>query len=267
MLTVLKHEIRVFFTALMFYTRIPCPGWVDHSDSMINKSTRYFSLIGYIVGGIASLSFLAGNFFFGFYPGIVLSLIASVLTTGAFHEDGLADTCDGFGGGWTKEKILTILKDSRIGAYGAIALILLFALKLAILSAILPIPTGQYLVVFLILISGHSMSRFFASTLIYWLPYARETDDGKAKPVAESMSITSLIFSFLIAILPFLLLGYFTFNYWTFLSIGPLYVSVHWLGKYFKKWIGGYTGDCLGAAQQIAELVFYFSIVAIWKFT
>ena len=262
----LKHEIMVFFTALMFYTRIPCPGWVDHSDSMINKSTRYFSFIGYIVGGIASVSFLAGNFLFGLYPGIVLSLIASVLTTGAFHEDGFADTCDGFGGGWTREKILIIMKDSRIGVYGAIGLVLLFALKIAILSVVLPVQINQYLVVFLILISGNSISRFLSSALIYWLPYARETDDSKSKPVAGSMSIASLIFSFLIAMLPFLLLAYFTFNYWVFLSLGPLIYTIYWLGKYFKKWIGGYTGDCLGAAQQMAESVFYFSIVAIWRF-
>ena len=158
------------------------------------------------------------------------------------------------------------MKDSRIGVYGAIGLVLLFALKIAILSVVLPVQINQYLVVFLILISGNSISRFLSSALIYWLPYARETDDSKSKPVAGSMSIASLIFSFLIAMLPFLLLAYFTFNYWIFLSLGPLVIAIYWLGKYFKKWIGGYTGDCLGAAQQMAESVFYFSIVAIWRF-
>ncbi len=267
MVSVLKQEIRVFFTALMFYTRIPCPSWVDHSDELINQSTRYFSLMGYIVGAISSVAFLAGNYLLSFHVGIILSLIASVLTTGAFHEDGFADVCDGFGGGWTKEKILFIMKDSRIGAYGVIGLVLLFALKITILSAVLPVHLHQYSTVFAVLISSHSISRFFASTLIFWMPYSRETGNSKSKPVAQGFSTGSLLFSFLFALIPLILLALTSQNYWVFLSFGVLTTTVFWLGNYFKKWIGGYTGDCLGATQQVSEVVFFISIAIVWKFT
>ena len=126
---VMKKEIRIFFTALMFYTRIPCPSSTDHHPDYINKATRYFPLIGWIVGGLSFLAFLGSSYVFNTSISVVISLIIGVLVTGAFHEDGLADVVDGFGGGWTKQKILDIMKDSRIGAFGAISLVLLFLLK------------------------------------------------------------------------------------------------------------------------------------------
>jgi len=129
----IKYEIQVFFTALMFYTRIPCPAWVNHDEEFLNKATRYFPLIGWIVGGLAALTFYGSSFIFSKEVSILFSFAISVLITGAFHEDGFADVCDGFGGGWTKEKILDIMKDSRVGAYGAIGIVLLFLLKFALL--------------------------------------------------------------------------------------------------------------------------------------
>lgn len=125
----MKEQFKVFLTAVMFYTRIPCPTWVDHSAEYINKSTRYFPLIGWIVGGFFGVSLFVLNIFFDLQIALVLAIVFSVLLTGAFHEDGFADVCDGFGGGWTKDKILTIMKDSSIGVYGAIGLIGILATK------------------------------------------------------------------------------------------------------------------------------------------
>src|SRR5436190_855381 len=98
----MKKEIRIFFTALMFFTRIPCPRWVDHSEDYISQSTRYFPLIGIVVGTIGTIIFYIGSFVFPHFIAILLSMIATIIATGAFHEDGLADVCDGFGGGWKK---------------------------------------------------------------------------------------------------------------------------------------------------------------------
>ena len=126
----MKREIHVFFTALMFYTRIPCPKWVDHDPEFLNQSIRYFPLIGWIVGIISGLFLYLPGTYFSIPVAIILSLIISVLITGAFHEDGFADTCDAFGGGWTKKKILEIMKDSRLGTYGVIGLLLLISLKI-----------------------------------------------------------------------------------------------------------------------------------------
>ena len=121
----IKEEIKIFFTSLMFYTRLPCPSYIDHSENYLNKATRYFPLIGIIVGTISFLLFWIFNQIFNVEISIIIAIATGILITGAFHEDGFADTFDGFGGGWTKEKILEIMKDSRIGAYGAISLIVL----------------------------------------------------------------------------------------------------------------------------------------------
>ncbi len=150
----MKNEIRIFFTALMFYTRIPCPASTDHSPEYINKATRYFPFIGWIVGAISFLVFALFSLLFEIEIAVVFSLVAGILTTGAFHEDGFADVFDGFGGGYTKTKILEIMKDSRIGAYGGIAISLLLVLKILVLSKLLSkIESTDYLTVFLIYIS------------------------------------------------------------------------------------------------------------------
>ncbi len=111
----MKREIHVFFTALMFYTRIPCPKWVGHEPEYLNQSIRYFPLIGWIVGGVNGLVFYFLATYFSVPVAVIVSLIVSVLITGAFHEDGFADTCDAFGGGWTKKKNLEIGKTSGRG--------------------------------------------------------------------------------------------------------------------------------------------------------
>jgi adenosylcobinamide-GDP ribazoletransferase len=130
----MKKELRVFFTALMFYTRIPCPKWVDHDDDYINQATRYFPFIGWIVGVICFLFLYGASLLLPVPVAVVISMLAGVFITGAFHEDGFADVCDGFGGGWTKEKILLIMKDSRVGAYGVIGLVVLLLLKASALN-------------------------------------------------------------------------------------------------------------------------------------
>ena len=98
-MNVLKLELKVFFTAMMFYTRLPCPRWVDHSEVMLNRATRYFPLMGWIVAGIAGITFWAAMFILPVPVSVLLSMVAGILATGAFHEDGWADVCDGFGGG------------------------------------------------------------------------------------------------------------------------------------------------------------------------
>src|SRR6187551_2582742 len=136
----MKKQLHIFFTALMFYTRIPCPKNIDHNPDYLNKASRYFPLIGWIVGGICFGTYYLSSLVFSVEIALILSIIAGILTTGAFHEDGFADVCDGFGGGWTKEKILLIMKDSAIGAYGAIGLVLLFLLKFQVLYNLVSLP-------------------------------------------------------------------------------------------------------------------------------
>jgi adenosylcobinamide-GDP ribazoletransferase len=261
----MKHEIRVFFTALMFYTRIPCPKWVDHSPEFISKSIRYFPLIGWLVGSMAAGAYLLGNWAVSPLFGILFSFVASVLATGAFHEDGFADACDGFGGGWTKDRILLIMKDSRVGAYGVIGLILIYFLKASVLMEIST--SVDSLLVAAVLVSGHAISRFMAATFVFTHQYVRETGDSKAKPVAKQKGKTNLIVAAIFGLLPFIAMSVLMENYFLIVITPLLYIVKMWLGRYFTKWIGGYTGDCLGATQQIIEVVFYVFMVVTWKFT
>ncbi len=120
----MPRELKVFFTAIMFYTRIPVPKGTGFSAENLNRATRYFPLIGILVGGVGALVFILVNLILSTPVTIVISIALMILLTGAFHEDAIADFCDGFGGGYSQEKILSIMKDSRIGTYGAIALIL-----------------------------------------------------------------------------------------------------------------------------------------------
>src|SRR5436190_21504127 len=129
----MKKELHIFFTALLFYTRIPCPKNIDHNPDYLNKTSRYFPLVGWIVGGITFVVYYLSAFIFTSEIAVVLSIIAGILVTGAFHEDGFADVCDGFGGGWTKDKILLIMKDSRVGAFGVIGIISMLAAKYLLL--------------------------------------------------------------------------------------------------------------------------------------
>ena len=257
------YQLRLFFTALMFYTRIPVPKWVGYSDEQLNKASIYFPFIGWIVGGMAALIFLVSNFLFSHYIAIVLSMIATVLLTGAFHEDGFADVCDGFGGGWEKLKILEIMKDSRIGAYGMIGMALLLLLKYTALLTLFEFMTLSSLNSFwIIFFIGHSLSRLTALTFVYTHDYAREDLSSKAKPIAKKLSATEIIVASVFGFLPI-----FLFSPWSLgaLVIAPLFLLKIYLGYYFKKWIGGYTGDCLGATQQISEVVIYLYLIGVLK--
>lgn len=251
----MKKEFDIFLTAIMFFTRIPCPKWVDHSKEILNKSTRYFALVGIIVGAFGGAVYFGASYLFDQNLALLLSMIATIWITGAFHEDGFADMLDGFGGGWTKEKILTIMKDSRLGTYGTVGLIFLLATKFLGLQNIHGI---QF--VFL-LIAGHSVSRFFATVLIYKLPYVRDDGTGKEKPSADNMQLKSLVLNGVFGLLPLLLFQ----NMWVFFVLIPCGIATYLMARFFNKWIGGHTGDCAGATQQIVEIVFYLSMLVFWK--
>lgn len=259
----MKQEIRIFFTALMFYTRIPCPKWVDHSEEYINKSIRYFPLVGWIVGGLAGLVFIGSSTLVNPFFAIVAYLTAGVLITGAFHEDGFADVCDGFGGGWTVEKILSIMKDSRVGAYGVVGLIFLFGAKASLLFEIQSFVST--LSIFLFIITIQALSRYIAATFVFTHQYVRETD-SKIKPVVKSTGLKEKVLSAFFGLLPLLLTAFYLNNYFLLLLAPGMYLSKILLARYFKKWIGGYTGDCLGATQQVVEVVGYLLIILIWRF-
>jgi adenosylcobinamide-GDP ribazoletransferase len=250
---VIRREAEYFFAALRFFTRLPAPAWVGHSAEQLNHAARYFPLVGVIVGGIGAGVTLATAQVWPIGIAVLLGMVATLLATGAFHEDGLADSVDGFGGGWTREDVLRIMKDSRIGSYGAIGIGVALLTKYESLAALGGVPSRLTLVI----IAGHSVSRFASTTLIYALDYARDDDSSKSKPLATRLGKGELALAALFGLAPCALLP------WPQVAIAlTLVVVVTWLAaRYFVKRIGGYTGDCLGATQQLTEIAFYLGLL------
>jgi adenosylcobinamide-GDP ribazoletransferase len=256
----LSREIRLFFTALMFFTRIPCPSWVDHSEEYLHHSSRYFPLMGWIVGGVGAVVLFGGMFVLPALVAILLSTIATVLLTGAFHEDGFADVCDGFGGGWTRERILEIMQDSRLGTFGTIGLVSILAVKVACLLHIQQ--SSSTLTCCFAMIAAHAASRFTAVTFLITHDYARVEGESKSKPLATRMNAGEFTIALLTGLLPMALLIP-QFGWQTALLFIPLLFTKWYLGRFFVRWIQGYTGDCLGATQQVAETAFYLVLVVV----
>lgn len=248
----LRRELEYFFGAIRFFTRLPVPAWVGHSAEALNRSARWFPAVGLVIGGIGALVYLAALQLWPQPVAVLLSMAATLYATGAFHEDGLADTVDGLGGGWDKARILEIMKDSRVGSYGVVATLLALLGKFTLLAAL------DSTLVPWALLAGHALSRFCAVTLLAGMDYVREDLQSKAKPLATRLSIGQLLFSWLFVL--------------TALAGLPIAKAVAgcalaalgtvWLAAKFKRWLGGYTGDCLGATQQVAEIAFYLGLLA-----
>lgn len=243
-------ELRYFFTALGYFTRVPVPRWVGYEPHYLNAAARYFPLVGALVGGAGALVYLAALRVFPAGMSVLLSMATTLLLTGAFHEDGLADCCDAFGGGYTGEDVLRIMHDSRIGAFGAIALVIALALKWQTLAALPPLRAAW------LMIAAHAASRACAISYLATLDYVRA--EGKAKPVAQRMTLGALILA-AVSGLPWL--------FWPdwragCTALAVLVVLRVLLARYFVRRIGGYTGDCLGFAQQVFEIAIYLTGLA-----
>jgi adenosylcobinamide-GDP ribazoletransferase len=252
----LIRQVRLFFIALQFFTRMPIPAWVGFEASWLQHASRYFPLVGVVVGLAAALVYGAAAWLWPAPVAVLLSTAATIYMTGAFHEDGLADMCDGFGGGHTRERIMDIMKDSRIGSYGAVALVVTLGLKCTTLALLAP---GQAIAALLL---AHPLSRLAAVSLIRSASYAR--DAGKAKPMATTMRAGEFAIAAVCALLPALALGALQMISWPAIgaALAASALAAWWLRALFVRHIGGYTGDCLGAVQQISEVAIYLCVLA-----
>ena len=248
----LRRELEYFFGAVRFFTRLPVPAWVGHSSEALNRSARYFPAVGLLIGGIGTLVYLGAALLWPQAVAVLLSMAATIYATGAFHEDGLSDTVDGLGGGWEKLRILEIMKDSRVGSYGVVAMVLALLGKFVLLSSLAPalIPFA--------LLAGHALSRFCTTVLLATMDYVREDLLSKAKPLATRLSPGAMLvaLSFVLMALAMLPLEQAIFG----CVLAAL--ATFWLAAKFKRWLGGYTGDCLGATQQLSEIAFYLGLLA-----
>jgi adenosylcobinamide-GDP ribazoletransferase len=266
-------ELKRFFTAVQFFTRLPIPfaAWVGYSPEQLNASSRYFPLVGWMIGALVCASIVLLCKVLPISVALLLGFAFSALLTGAFHEDGFTDAVDGLGGAYDRDKALAIMRDSRIGSFGALALFLLIAVKWQTLLSLSGTDQGRLM--FITLFIAQPLSRWFACVLMKCLPYVELVSDAgaqaagqiKAKPVAESISH----FSFVVASLTGLIAPIGLIYLYAPGVLGPVLagcalaaaISGYWAWR-LKLRIGGITGDALGACQQLSEAAFYIGVLA-----
>lgn len=267
----LAAEINLFWLALGFFTRMPIPSSVTFSQQQLNHASRYFALVGLMIGGLTALVFFLVSSISSVPVALVISMGFGFLLTGGFHEDGLADTADGFGGGWTTQQKLSIMKDSRIGSYGSLALWFVLTLKFLLLSDIAFISahttiTHPITLVMIALIAAHTLSRTLATIIMRWLPYVSDSDQSKSKPLAEHNSRTDRNISLATGFIAITLLaGCFSLLH-ALIVLVALVIFLALMIKLLKKQIGGFTGDTLGASQQLSELTIYMALLSTGAF-
>ncbi len=257
-MTLFKEELRLFFTALQFFTRVPVPAWVGWSPAQLNASARWFPLVGVVVGAVAGGVYEAALWLWPTSVAVLLSMAASVLLTGAFHEDGWADSCDGFGGGGSdRPRVLAIMKDSRVGSYAVVGLVLMLGVKYQALLAVQNLSGGQFVAVS---VASHALSRAAVLWVMARLVYVREDALAKSKPIAQGIGAGALMVGVLTAALPAATLGGAGLAA-GLACAGVAAVAVPWL----RARLGGYVGDALGATQQMAEVACLLALLACWR--
>ena len=242
------HELRLFFVALQFLTRIPAPRWVGYEPPWLNACVRHFPVAGAVIGGCAAAVLWAAQWLWSPWVAALLAVTATVWLTAAFHEDGLADTFDALLGAAPRDKALAIMKDSRIGSYGAAALVVVLGLRVALLAEALRHGAAFAACA---LLASHVLGRAGAVGLMALLPYAGDANHAKAKPLAQDVRLRdaaiAAVWCAALLALPL--------DPWRSIAaavavVGVVLVTRRWLARR----LGGYTGDTLGAAEQFGEV-------------
>ena len=263
----LTRFARHFLLAVQFFTRLPITGrlaaWVGFSNFMLRASAAHFPGVGWLVGGSTAILFalllaLLPSQAASVWLSAILSTVFGVLLTGAFHEDGLADTADGLGGGMTRDQALEIMKDSRLGTYGAIALFLALFCKLSLLVLLSQINTLWAVAG---IFAAHVTSRFSPLFLIRFMQHVGDTPQSKSKPLAETIGNTALAVGFIWWISAMALTAHFVPAIPLWAGVLGSIVCTLYVARILQRRLDGFTGDGLGATQQLAEIGFYLGLV------
>ena len=259
----IKHEWILLLVAVQFLTRLSVPPFKHYDPQWLHQSSRHFPAVGLLVGLLCAGVFWLGNLLFTPLVAAVLSTAFGIKLTGAFHEDGLADSCDGLGGGLTRERTLTIMKDSRLGTYGVLGLVSALLLKISLLAS-MPLTMAV-----IALILGHTASRLLCISLLSLLPYGGEIEHAKAKPMAQQLTPIQGLYSSGWLILAIILVALIFPNtmqqiglaQWLLAMILAL-IATDYMRRLLRRRLDGYTGDGLGATQQLSEIAIYIGLAA-----
>ena len=249
----MHRELQLFLCALQFLTRLPVPHLPDFETDWITRSAKYFPVAGQLVGGLcAGVLVVASSLWSGTLPAL-LAVAVGVLITGAFHEDGLADTADGLGGGKNPAQRLAIMKDSRIGTYGTLAIIFCISIK------VMAFASFEVQTAIIILIASHGAGRAAAVMVMFLVPYAGDPETAKAKPAAVGVTKAECLLVFALGLWPLLLLSVDQ----ALLSLAACCVFAGLVALVARRLIGGYTGDVLGATEEVFEIGFLLAAAAV----
>lgn len=239
--------------AITFFTRIPIWRIIDIPVENYSKIICFWPLTGWITGAITAFVWLAFSMLFPPVLAIILAFVVRILLTGGFHEDGLGDFFDGFGGGKTKADILRIMKDSNVGSYALIGMILYYLL---LVNTLISIPKET---VFMVIFVADPLSKLLTAVMMNFLPYARTESESKSKTLYDKLNVGRILFASLCGLLPVFVL----LNYRMWFSIIFPFGIVLFMYFYVKKRIGGYTGDICGATALLCELGVYLAVCLI----
>lgn len=246
--------MKKFAAAVILFTRLPLWRLVNPSQEDYSDAVVFWPLVGWLTGGVTALALIGLGAVLPAFPAVICALLVRVLLTGALHEDGLADYCDGFGCGGGKEKILAVMKDSHIGTYGVIGLIFYFLLLVSLLASFPPFVAACAI------FPADPFGKLCAGQLTNFLQYARP-EGAKNRISYSRMGWGKLIFQIVCGVLP--LFPLLAVNPWfAFSAIAPVIAGLFLASMMWRK-IGGYTGDCCGATFLICELSMLIAISAI----
>jgi adenosylcobinamide-GDP ribazoletransferase len=242
-------------TAVQFLTRLPVPSGPYEQDSLA-RAVKFFPIVGLLIGCGSLLVYRL------LVPHLPLTIVALVVViylvaiTGCLHEDGLADSVDAFGGGWERDRVLEIMRDSRIGSYGAASLALSLLARVLLITSLPRVQVAGYL------ITAPVLSRWTTLPLSFFLPPARERSetqvDGQGARIAHLTSAGSLIVGSLFTLV-------IAFAFLHLHALVPILASIAVTlatALYYRHRIGGVTGDCFGATNQLTEIAVY--LCGVW---
>ncbi len=263
----IQYEARLILVAIQFLTRIPVPSFNHYDPQWLHQSSRHFPAVGLLVGVLCAVAFWLASLLLSPLVAAVASTVFGIKLTGAFHEDGLADSCDGLGGGLTRARTLEIMKDSRLGTYGVLGLVSALLLKITLLA------TMPVLVAIVALIIAHSASRLLCISLIALLPYGGELEHAKAKPMAQQLTLQQALFASGWVILAIILVLALFPQIIQLISICQVslalilaLIATDYMRRLLRRRLEGYTGDGLGATQQLSEIAIYAGLAVTLPF-
>jgi adenosylcobinamide-GDP ribazoletransferase len=250
----LREQAETFCAAIMLLTRVPVGAFYRHRAELSAGSVIYFPLVGFLVGLTGAGAAWLGLAFLPTTGAILLSMLVTVALTGAFHEDGLADAADGLLGGNDVPRRLEIMKDSRLGTFGALALWFSLTAKLILLCEV---ARGGGMLLASGMVVAHTLARGSGVALLGWLPYVRD-EQSKSSPFCAGIPMSRLAIALFLPLAVAVLLPGGRGAACVLTAAALTFAT----GIYFKTKIGGITGDCLGAANQLVELGCYLVFAA-----